>query len=111
MNDSSLDDIVSDASSEEEYRIYKEIATRRNWLPLPNIVERVRLRFGQDADGDPAVWIILYIHDDLTKTDQEIAELSKLGDRLRDDIIEAKTGRWPFVRIEEDRVDATGGAT
>ena len=100
MDDKALDDIVSSAPSEEEARRYRGIA--KNWLPLPDSIKRVRLRFGHDHDGDPAVWIILYIIDDLSKTDTEIAEISSYGDRFRDDVIQADTGRWPFVRMEEE---------
>jgi len=111
VNDPNLDEITSSAPSNEEAQPYKDIMIRKNWLPLPPFVQRIRLRFGDDADGDPVVWVILSIKDDLSKTEEEIAELSKLKDRFRDDIIEANTGRWPFTRIEDDKIGPVFGGT
>lgn len=106
-----LDEIVWGATSIEEAGRFKKIITEMNWLPLPKSVERLQVQFGNDADGDAVVWVVLFIKDDMRKTDQEIKELSELGDRFRNDIINSNTGRWPLIRIaEEESVhDVTAG--
>jgi hypothetical protein len=65
---------------------------------FPQDVLRVECRFGKDSAGEPAVWIILVVHDDLKPSKSKIERLRRVAEEVRS-VIHNESTRWPFVEI------------
>ena len=66
----------------------------------PEGVERVDLRFGQDSDGSPAVWITIIAKNELAPSRKMIDDLTQYSKKLRDAVVRSEFGRWPYVQIK-----------
>jgi hypothetical protein len=53
--------------------------------------------YGEDATGEPAVWVWFYYKDENGVSQQKIHELSDFVHLIRDHLLEANIGRWPYV--------------
>jgi hypothetical protein len=61
---------------------------RENY-PLPNGVEEVKFKFGDDANGDSAVWITVVVRPDLSPTRNRFADINEFALRLKASILAA----------------------
>ncbi|MBI1776607.1 MAG: hypothetical protein HYR63_14775 [Proteobacteria bacterium] len=72
-------------------------------LKLPAGVKRFELQFGDDSTGDPAVWVLFIIDDDLNPSPKKVSEFSKLAQEVTADLLAKlpKKGieRWPYVQF------------
>lgn len=68
-------------------------------IQLPKSVKNVRLEFGADSAGAPAVWIYLAIEDDVSPSKKKLTELSKFADTIKAQILDSSSSYWPYVRL------------
>jgi hypothetical protein len=87
----------ANAASGDEARAIHEIV--RKIGRLPDGVQRVAFRFGEDSEGAPAVWITFIAHDDLKPSRAKIAELQRVMNEVRSQVIRSGTERWPYIEI------------
>jgi hypothetical protein len=66
---------------------------------LPEGVKRVSARFGEDSQGDPAVWITFTARDDLKPSKEKIADLLRVAEEVRSEVIRSGIESWPYVEI------------
>lgn len=64
---------------------------------FPSGVKTWSAEYGEDSTGDPAVWIWFHYKDDEGASQQNIHELSDFVHLIRDHLLEADIGRWPYV--------------
>jgi len=89
-----------DAASGEEARQLQEIVRRSH--PWPNGVKGVQLRYGEDSEGSPAVWIVFVVVKEMEASEEAIAAIRHAAEKLRSDIRRTGTVRWPYIMIETD---------
>jgi hypothetical protein len=65
---------------------------------LPSNVRGFDIEFGEDASGDPAVWIWLTIEDELQPSAQSISSLNSFVTNVRSDLLRRGLTHWPYVR-------------
>jgi len=92
-----MDQIYNGLVSTDEAELFEEIA--RKWEPLPKEIKRVYFRYGEDSDGYPAVWINLVVPEDLNPSKKKIDALYQATQVFSNDVVEADTGRWPYIKI------------
>lgn len=85
------------AASGDEAKAFHEIV--RNVGRLPDGVRRVDFHFGEDSEGAPAVWITFVTQDDLKPSKAKIAELQRVMNDVRSQVIRSGTERWPYLEI------------
>jgi hypothetical protein len=73
---------------------------RQHAHELPEGVRSVEFEFGEDATGDPAVWILFRVGADVQPTSAKIDEIDNLAQTMKSEIIGAGAGHWPYVRIQ-----------
>ena len=83
----------------EDDELIREIVAQHVGV-LPAGVHRIELQFGSDSTGDPAVWIVAVVGSEVEATNENVASIGDLFDRLKMKIIKAHTIRWPYTRIE-----------
>lgn len=88
------------AASGEEARQLQEIVHRNR--PWPNGVKRVELRYGEDSEGSPAVWIVFVVTKEMEASKEALAAIRHAAEKLRSDIRGTSTVRWPYIMIETD---------
>ncbi|MBC7807157.1 MAG: hypothetical protein H7145_13525 [Akkermansiaceae bacterium] len=75
-------------------------------LDLPDTVKEYRLRLTNDSFGDPAVYLLFLLSDDL-KPEEFLSETGRIQRILTDAILDSpETERWPFPAfssVEEQR--------
>lgn len=91
---------VPGAVSAAEARLFHDIVRKQG--PLPEGVRTVDLRLGEDSSGAPAVWIVIVAEDDLNPSDESIAAIRRLGEKVRSDVLSTGSERWPYVMIEAE---------
>jgi len=87
------------ASLEEEQALADVVQRHRPW---PDGVRDVKLRFGVDSAGEPAVWIVVVARDELNPSRERITAISDFADKIRSDIRRTGSELWPFVAIEAE---------
>jgi hypothetical protein len=70
-------------------------------VALPNGIRRFELRFGEDATGDPAVWISFILPPDYPTAPRPIRALTDLGLRVRKTLRDEGLHRIPYVDFRE----------
>ena len=66
---------------------------------LPEGVVRVDYHFGEDSEGDPAVWFTVVAHEDLKPSKDKIAALQQIAEKVRSEVHRSGSERWPYVEI------------
>ena len=96
---------VRDSADAEEHRAV-EAAVRQQ--PLPSFVKGFDVEFGQDHDGDPAVWILFHLDpggvasltpDRLVALRNRVPEMNALSSMVRSAISGAVPGRLAYTRF------------
>jgi hypothetical protein len=87
----------ADAATGAEAQFFHDIVRRIGGLPAG--VRRIQFRFGEDSAGTPAVWITFVAGDDLKPSKDKIADLRRVTEEVRTEILSSNTERWPYVEI------------
>ena len=66
---------------------------------LPSNVRGTDLEFGEDSNGEPAVWIWLTVDDELKPSDESIVGLNWFVTNVRSELLRAGLHYWPYVRF------------
>lgn len=66
---------------------------------LPPGVKTFELEFGEDSEGDPAVWVWFIVDDDLNPSPEKVSKLNKLARSVTTDIRSKIANRWPYVQF------------
>ncbi len=86
-----------DAAGDRRFReILSKVDRRPEW------VRNVSLRYGEDASGDPAVWIVVAAEDDLNPSKEKLTAINEYFDALRTEFRATGTERWPYFVIETE---------
>jgi hypothetical protein len=88
-----LEDITGAASVSEARRI----RTLINKHKRPQGVQTWNAEYGEDSTGEPAVWIWFHYKDENGISQHKIHELTDFVQSVRDDLLDSKLGRWPYV--------------
>ncbi len=66
-------------------------------LHPPESIEHFDVQFGEDSEGEPAVWINFYVEDDSEAT---ISAVTTFAKRVQQDLLshEWRQG-WPYIRV------------
>lgn len=93
--------ILPGAASADEARVFHNIVRKviGKLGSLPEGVQRVDFRFGEDSEGAPAVWIVLQARSDLNPSREKIAEMLRVANEVRSEVFLSGTERWPYVEI------------
>jgi hypothetical protein len=88
-----------------------EDAVRKH--PLPPFVTGFEVEYGDDHDGDPALWVLFKLKDGgvpkSTRVEDlkpQIDEMNALVAAVRPDLLEAAPDRLAYVRFTSDRSGA-----
>lgn len=81
----------------DEARMFHQIISRIG--RLPEGVRLVKFRFGEDSDGAPAVWITFVAQDDLKPSKEKIADLQRVTNEVRSEILRSGSERWAYVEV------------
>jgi len=87
------------SSADEAQRIRDALNVVLKQQQFPYGIKGFDLEFGEDATGDPAVWISFPIDDDLHPSKEKLSRLNKLVQQTHDMIREYGVSRWPYVRF------------
>lgn len=66
---------------------------------LPDWVERVSVRDMVDADGEPALAVLIVVKQDRTEVAQDAAELGTVREAVLRAIRKVDVERWPYTRF------------
>ena len=72
-----------------------------------SIVSGFHLEFGEDSNGERAVWIYLRVDSKQKWSKQDEAEVYRVTSTIRNGIIQSKIGYWPYVDVEEVELDGS----
>ncbi len=89
--------VLQGTASGDEAQVFHDIV--RKVGRLPDGVRRVDFHFGEDSEGAPAVWITFVARDDLKPSKAKIAELQRVMNDVRSQVIRSGTERWPYLEI------------
>jgi hypothetical protein len=97
---SSIDDSIKEAqrfgASVEEARLIHNLVQANT---APTVVRNFELKFGPDSVNNRAVWINLFVEEDLHPSKEKISELNKIAGRIRSLLLREKLDFWPYVEI------------
>jgi hypothetical protein len=91
------EEIPTNAATGAEAGLFHDIVRKLGGLP-PG-VRRVEFHLGEDSEGAPAVWITFVAGDDLKPSKEKIADLQRITNEVRAEILRSDTERWPYVEI------------
>jgi hypothetical protein len=63
---------------------------------------RLQFRFGEDSDGEPAVWITLFVQPDVNPSRETINEIDQLSESIRNEVINSDFRRWPYIQVKTE---------
>ena len=91
----------------EDTRRIEETVRRH---PLPPFVTGFDVEYGDDHDGDPALWVLFKLKDGgvpksarMEDIKPQIAEMNNLAAAVRSDLLEVVPDRLAYVRFTSDR--------
>ncbi len=64
--------------------------------PLSDHVKGIEVQLGEDAAGDPAVFITIIVEDDKTPSPQGSARLGRFSELATTSLLELDPRRWPY---------------
>jgi hypothetical protein len=74
-----------------------EIKAEVERLSPPEQVKDITVDIGADSNDDPAVWISLYVDEEVS--DAVISELSRFAQRVKEKILRSQHDIWPYVTV------------
>ena len=67
-------------------------------LGPPSGITSYDVEFGADSEGEPAVWVIMYVEND---ADDTVTAATAFARRLQHDLLSRDYGRaWPYIRFK-----------
>jgi hypothetical protein len=97
---SSLENSIKEAqrfgASVEEARLIHNLVQANT---APSAVRNFELKFGPDSVNNRAVWVNLFVEEDLHPSKEKISELNKIASRIRSLLLHEKLDFWPYVEI------------
>ncbi len=66
---------------------------------LPKWVRDLRFETGNDAAGDPALWIWVEVDDAAANSDVLTANFEQVRERLERAVTNLRVDRWPYIRL------------
>jgi len=98
------DPIQPGATPADEARVFHDIVRRitQKHGRLPDGVEGVDFRFGEDSTGAPAVWVLFKGPDDLKPSKDKIAAMLSFAKEVTSEISLSGSERWPYVEFAAD---------
>lgn len=96
-------DTVQDGASEQEHRAVEAAVQRQ---PTPPFVKGFDVRFGEDHDGDPAVWVLFHLEPDEARSmtgerwaalRNRVPEMNALSSSVRAAVSDAAPGRLAYT--------------
>ncbi len=88
-----------ETNAEEARRINDALNVILKQQHFPYGIRHFDVEFGEDATGDPAVWISFPIEDDPDPSTEKLSNLNRLVHQVQDMIREYGVTRWPYVRF------------
>lgn len=92
---------VSPIEARDIREIVREAA--RKWAFL-----KFDLRFGEDAAGEPAVWISFFIGPPFPTTTKDTGRLTEAGSEVKAALFAKGIDRIPYIGFHEQRAKAAG---
>ena len=71
-------------------------------MPLSADIRRVAYYFGEDASGDPAVWISIVVPQGLENSHERLTAIKNSTEIFKAEILKTGVRRWPYVKIETE---------
>jgi hypothetical protein len=90
--------LLPDDVTAEDMRKLQEFALR--WFPPSEEFYRVDFVFGEDWDGDPAMWLTLIAKDDLAPSKEKMERIRRGFDGLDEDVRSLGLKYWPYTKIK-----------
>jgi hypothetical protein len=87
------------ASTAEAKRVHNLV--RRHTLPVG--MRDFVVRFGEDADGERAVWISFIVPRDYQDSNEKISAANDFVREVRSDLLRANLPYWPYIELISDR--------
>ncbi|WP_374446770.1 hypothetical protein [Stella sp.] len=66
-----------------------------------SFVSGFRLEFGEDSNGEKAVWIFLQSDSERSWSKDDERKIYELTSRIREKILNSEIGLWPYIDVEE----------
>jgi hypothetical protein len=70
-------------------------------VSLPPEIVKVDIRSGNDWSGDPALWVTLWVRDDLEFSQQIADRLNNAAKEVRFKLIGAQFSRFPYITLDQ----------
>ena len=92
------------ATPADEARVFHDIVRKitQEFGRLPDGVQGVDFRFGEDSTGAPAVWVLFKGPDDLKPSKDKIATMQRFAKEVTSEIFRSGSERWPYVEFAAD---------
>ena len=74
----------------------------RRYMPLSADIRRVAYHFGEDASGDPAVWISIVVPQGLENSHERLTAIKNSTEKFKAEILKTGVKRWPYIKIETE---------
>lgn len=81
--------------------------------PLPRFVTGFDVEYGDDHDGDPAMWVLFKVDEEgvprtprLEEISPQIDAMNQLVSDVRSDLFNVLPDRWPYFRFVSSAPDA-----
>jgi hypothetical protein len=96
--------ILPGAAPADEARVFHDIVRgiTQKLGRLPDGVQGVDFRFGEDSTGAPAVWVLFKGPDDLKPSKDKIAAMQRFANEVTSEIFRSGSERWPYVEFAAD---------
>ncbi len=91
---------LAGAASGEEAKFFRDLSQKFAGRVSDNA--RMGFRFGEDSDGQPAVWVTLYVPSDLDPNPRTVGNLKRISEDIRTEILSSEFERWPYVQIRTE---------
>lgn len=69
-------------------------------LPMPEFVRGLRLKRGEDATGDEAVWVWVRVPEGVTAEPGALEAIEAFRERVREKVWESAPGVWSYMWLE-----------
>jgi len=78
--------------------ILKDIENQIAAVARPSTIKSIRVKRGEDAEGEEALWIQIFVDDDASPE-----ELRGFAQTLQREILANPYGLWPYIRFSTPR--------
>lgn len=79
-------------------------------VDFPPGVVRWDLEVGDDATGDPAVWIWLFVDEEIAQRKEVSRVTTAARQRIRNALAAAGIQRWPYIRARTEAEERAPGS-